>query len=95
MFVSAVVFLTLFELGKSLLFPSITIWQSHFIMITGISGAIATLASHFVVNRFRGTAESFRKLVEQSPDAVLVHRQGKILFANKACVALLGASSAR
>ncbi len=93
MFVSAVVFLTLFELGKSLLFPSITIWQSHFIMI-GISGAIATLASHFVVNRFRGTAESFRKLVEQSPDAVLVHRQGKILFANKACVTLLGAPSA-
>jgi PAS domain S-box-containing protein len=85
--------MTMFELGKSLLFPSITLWQSHFITIV-MSGAIAALASHFAVKRFRGTAESFRKLVEQSPDAVLVHRQGKILFANKACVTLLGASSA-
>jgi PAS domain S-box-containing protein len=91
--VSAVVFMTLFEFGKSLLFPSITLWQSHFITIV-MSGAIAALASHFVVKKFRGTAEFFRKLVEQSPDAVLVHRQGKILFANEACVTLLGASSA-
>ena len=39
--------------------------------------------------------ESYREFVEQSPDAVLVHRQGEILFANKACVLLFGASSAR
>jgi PAS domain S-box-containing protein len=44
--------------------------------------------------RLSESEESYRKLVEQSPDAVLVHRQGKILFANKACVSLLGASSA-
>jgi len=92
-FVSAVVFMALYELGKSLLFPSITFWQSHSITIV-ISGAIATLANHFVLKWFRGPAESFRRLVEQSPDAVLVHRQGKILFANEACVTLLGATSA-
>jgi PAS domain S-box-containing protein len=85
--------MTLFEFGESLLFPSITPWQSHFITII-LSGAMATLASHFVITKLRTTAESFSKLVEQSPDAVLVHRQGKILFANKACVTLLGASSA-
>jgi PAS domain S-box-containing protein len=91
--VSAVAFMTLFELLKSLLLPSITIWESHFITIAA-TGAIATVASRIVIEKFRRAAESFRKLVEQSPDAVLVHRQGKILFANKACVSLLGASSA-
>ena len=85
--------MTLFELLKSLLFPSITLWQSHFMTIT-VTGTIATVASRFVIKKFRTAAESFRVLVEQSPDAVLVHRQGKILFANKACVTLLGAASA-
>ena len=84
--------MTLFELLKSVLFPSITLWQSHFITIA-VTGAIATVAS-LAIKRFRAAAESFGILVEQSPDAVLVHRQGKILFANKACVSLLGASSA-
>jgi two-component system, cell cycle sensor histidine kinase and response regulator CckA len=37
--------------------------------------------------------ESYRKLVEESPDAMLVHRQGAIIFANIACARLFGASS--
>jgi PAS domain S-box-containing protein len=90
---AAVAFLTLFELAKELLLPSITLWQSHLIMIL-VSGVIASLASLFVFNKFGVVAESYRKLVEQSPDAVLVHRQGKILFANTACVSLFGATSA-
>ncbi len=89
---SAVAFMTLFELGKSLLFPSLTPWQSHLITIV-LTGAIATLVSHLVIDKFGKAAETFSKLVEQSPDAMLVHRQGKILFANRACVSLLGASS--
>ena len=90
---AAVAFMALFELGKDLLFPSIPLWRSHLITII-VSGAVATVASLFVYYKFRAIAESYRKLVEQSPDAVLVHRQGKILFANKACVSLFGASSA-
>jgi len=35
----------------------------------------------------------YRWLVEQSPDAMLVHRQGTIIFANDAYAKLLGASS--
>jgi PAS domain S-box-containing protein len=89
----AVAFMALFELAKSLLLPSVTLWQSHLITIVA-SGVIASVASLFVFNKFRAIAESYRKLVEQSPDAVLVHRQGTILFANTACVALLGATSA-
>jgi PAS domain S-box-containing protein len=85
-------FMTLFELVKGLLFPSITRWQSHLLIIAA-SGIVASVASLIVFNKFRVIAESYRKLVEQSPDAVLVHRQGKILFANKACVSLFGATS--
>jgi PAS domain S-box-containing protein len=90
---SAVAFMALFELGKDLLFPSISLWRSHLITIM-VGGAVATVASLFIYYKFRAIAESYRKLVEQSPDALLVHRQGKILFANKACVSLFGASSA-
>ena len=90
---SATAFMALFEFGKSLLIPSITLWRSHLITIVA-GGVIATVVSHFVFDKIHAAAESFRKLVEQSPDAVMVHRQGKILFVNMACVSLLGASSA-
>jgi two-component system sporulation sensor kinase A len=85
--------MTLFELVKGWLFPSISRWQSH-LMIIAATGVVAGVASLIVFNKFRVIAESYRKLVEQSPDAMLVHRQGQILFANKACVSLLGATSA-
>jgi len=42
--------------------------------------------------RLSQSEESYRQFVEQSPDAVLVHRQGEIIFANRACVSLFGAS---
>ena len=35
----------------------------------------------------------YRRLVEQSPDAILVHSDGKIIFANEAAVILYGAKS--
>jgi two-component system, cell cycle sensor histidine kinase and response regulator CckA len=43
--------------------------------------------------RIRESEESYRRLVEQSPDAILVHRRGTIVFANAACAALFGAVS--
>ena len=43
--------------------------------------------------KMRHSEESYRRLVELSPDAVLVQRKGAIIFANDACTALLGASS--
>jgi PAS domain S-box-containing protein len=89
---SAVTLMALFELVKKLLFPSITLWQSHLTTIV-VSGVISTVFGLLVFKKFGAIAESYRKLVEQSPDAVLIHRQGRILFANKACVSLLGASS--
>ena len=44
--------------------------------------------------RLRQSEESYRRLVEHSPDAMLVHRKGTTIFVNGACVELFGASSA-
>src|SRR3984957_11245917 len=44
--------------------------------------------------RLSRNEESYRKLVEESPDAMQVHRQSTIVFANSACAKLFGASSA-
>jgi PAS domain S-box-containing protein len=38
----------------------------------------------------RNTEESFRQLVESTPDLVLFHRGGRVLYANPALLALLG-----
>ncbi|HWH07877.1 MAG TPA: PAS domain-containing sensor histidine kinase [Candidatus Thermoplasmatota archaeon] len=38
--------------------------------------------------------ERYRRLVEQHPDAFLVHSEGRIAYANKAAAALLGAATA-
>jgi two-component system cell cycle sensor histidine kinase/response regulator CckA len=43
--------------------------------------------------RLSRSEESYRKLIEESPDAMLVHRHGTIIFANSACAKLFGASS--
>jgi len=43
--------------------------------------------------KLRGSEDSYRRLVELSPDAILVQRRGTIIYANAACSALLGASS--
>lgn len=43
----------------------------------------------------RESEERYRRLVEVSPDAILVHREGKILFVNSTGVALFGAESAK
>ena len=43
--------------------------------------------------KLRGSEDSYRRLVELSPDAILVQRRGTIIYANAACSALLGALS--
>ena len=41
----------------------------------------------------RESEERFRRLVEASPEAILVHRDGKLIFVNNAGLTLLGAGS--
>src|SRR5579863_9158217 len=43
--------------------------------------------------KLRGSEDSYRRLVELSPDAILVQRRGAIIYAYAACSALLGAAS--
>jgi len=43
--------------------------------------------------KLRGSEDSYRRLVELSPDAILVQRRGTIIYANAACSTLLGTSS--
>lgn len=40
----------------------------------------------------RHSEDRYRNLVELSPDAILVHQEGRFVFANRAAAALLGAS---
>jgi PAS domain S-box-containing protein len=42
----------------------------------------------------RESEERYRQLVELSPDSILVHRKGKIAFANSSALALFGAQEA-
>ncbi len=41
----------------------------------------------------RGSEQRYRQLVEMSPDAICVHSNGRLVFANSATAKLLGASS--
>ncbi len=46
-----------------------------------------------IEDKLRKSEERYRKLVEFSPEAIFVHRDGKILFANNATLKLFGVSS--
>jgi hypothetical protein len=70
--VVSLVFMTAYELLKTLLFPSIKRWDSHLVTIV-VSGAIATLAACFALgrdDRLRQSEESYCHLVERSPEAM-------------------------
>ena len=70
--VVSLVFMTAHELLKTLLFPSVKLWESHLVTVVA-SGAIATFAACLARrrdNRLRQSEESYRRLVEQSPEAM-------------------------
>src|SRR5258708_8439152 len=69
---SAVAFMALFELGKDLLFPSISLWRSHLITIM-VGGAIATVASLFFYFNFRSFPQSYPNISRPSPVTLFVH----------------------
>ena len=89
---SALASMTLFEFLKTLLLPSLTLWESHLITIA-VTTVIAASGAFLVLRKLRQNEDSYRRLVELSPDAVLVYRHGAIIFANNACADFLGASS--
>jgi PAS domain S-box-containing protein len=42
----------------------------------------------------RSSVESFRTLIERSPNAIFIHREGRVVFTNQAAVSLLGVEEA-
>ncbi|OMF61549.1 hypothetical protein BK139_06845 [Paenibacillus sp. FSL R5-0490] len=46
-----------------------------------------------ILNELKSSEKRYRRLVEHSPEGIVVHKQGKIQYANPACIELLGASS--
>jgi diguanylate cyclase (GGDEF)-like protein/PAS domain S-box-containing protein len=71
-------------------------------MLWGVLGTALVVAGAVAVGRFtarrqmaalRETEVRYRQLLALSPDAVIVHARGKILFTNPAAAQLLGTSS--
>jgi two-component system cell cycle sensor histidine kinase/response regulator CckA len=65
-------------------------WSGHSARLVLATDITERMQAEELLSR---SEKSYRQFVEQSPDAVLVHRQGTILFANEACVSLFGAAS--
>ncbi|MDD1684359.1 MAG: PAS domain S-box protein, partial [Methanoregula sp.] len=78
-------------------------WFDHYLMpITDAHGTVTSVlgVSRDINDRkrvetaLRESEDRYRKLVEISPDAVILHRDGKIIYVNPALVRLMGAKSA-
>jgi len=60
------------------------------LLMTGTT--LGTVLGEFIARR--QSEERYRELVELSPDAILVHCEGRYVFANRAAIQLLGAADA-
>jgi PAS domain S-box-containing protein len=62
--------------------------------LVGFRGVILDISDRKKIeNELRESEEKYRALVELSPDAVVVHRNGAILYVNQECARLVGAGS--
>jgi PAS domain S-box-containing protein len=62
-------------------------------LIAGVNHLLITLAQR--EQDLRQTKDSYRALADWTPEAILVHRRGKVIYVNPAAVKLFGASSAQ
>jgi two-component system cell cycle sensor histidine kinase/response regulator CckA len=90
--ISTLVLVTTYEAAKTLLFPHISAWESHIATIF-LTTLAATATGHFVLGRLRNSEETYRRFIEASTDAILVHHRGTVILANRACANLFGAAT--
>jgi len=90
--ISTLLIMTLYEGGKSVLAPHISLWASHVATII-LTSLLATAMGYFVLQGLQHREDNYRRLIEASPDPIWVHQQGTVILANKACADLLGAAS--
>ncbi len=80
--------ITLSLIGGSLLF-----YRSSRLKIRAQEEAKQWMEKHELEDKIRESEERYRTVVDISPDAVIIHCEGKIVFVNPAAVEMVGASS--
>lgn len=78
---------------RYLRFEAAPIYDSTGALIASIETLNELTGLKHVESSLRESEHSYRSLIERSPDAILVHREGKVLLSNPSAAKLLTASS--
>ncbi|HEV7526892.1 MAG TPA: EAL domain-containing protein [Acidimicrobiia bacterium] len=63
--------------------------------VVGLAGLVVDISDrHLIESNLRELIDRYRRLVDLSPDGIVVHQMGRIVYANRAGVETVGATSA-
>ncbi|MFH2029595.1 MAG: PAS domain S-box protein [Bacteroidota bacterium] len=96
-FINRNLYMTLILIGiitLTLIGGSSLIYRSNRLKIRAEEAAKQWMAKRELENKIRESEEHYRTVVDISPDSIVIHCEGKIVFVNPAAVKLVGASSA-
>ena len=84
--------MAIYECVKQVLFPGITMWESHIVTVV-FSAVCATVAAYFVLKRHIESEERYRTAIEHSTDGVvMIHDEG-YLYVNQRFLDMFGYGS--
>jgi PAS domain S-box-containing protein len=96
-FINRNLYMTLILIGiitLTLIGGSALIYRSNRLKIRAQEEAKQWMEKRELEDKIRESEEHYRTVVDISPDAIIIHCEGKIVFVNQAAVKLVGASSA-